>query len=203
MPLWEGVSRWFPSLAIRSTKHCSQSPAFAQCKVKAGFTVSSGRGAVLVMDNDVISIVDPPGSLRRLLDDENMRYCVIVAQVHSCSSYARLLTAKGGRSVAIGLSVQPPVSEVVSATGEVNWLRGSSAGNFRAKVNKSGKRDFYPLFKLVSLRDEDTSSGLRGELEDGDPPLPDAVPPWQTEGDDVGASDIQQSKRRVRNCQFW
>ena len=130
------------------------------------------------MDNDVISTIDPPGCLRRLLDERDMRECVIVAQTHRCSSYARLLISKGTRSVAIGLSVQPPVSEVISATGDVSWVQSSKTGNFRAKVNRSGERDFYPLFKLVSLNDTDTSSGLRGELEDGDPPLPDAVPPW-------------------------
>jgi hypothetical protein len=141
------------------------------------------------MDKDTISTVDPPGSLRRLLDDESMQECVIVSEVHSCSSFARFLTTKEGGNVAIGLSVQPPVSGVVSATADANWVRSSQAGNFKSKVNKSGNRDYYPLFRLVSLKDKDTSTGLRGGLDDGDPPLPDAVPPWVT--------DIQDSRQVI------
>jgi hypothetical protein len=174
-------------------------PIFAKCKVKAGFKVSSGRGAVLVMDNDVISAIDPPGSLRRLLDERDMRDCVIVSQTHRCSSYARLLTAEGGQSVVIGLSIQPPVSGVISARGDVGWVHNSKAGNFRAKVNESGQRDFYPLFKLVSLTDKNTSSGVRGELEDGDPPLPDAIPPWLTETEaDVGTEKVSDMSFRPK-----
>jgi hypothetical protein len=146
-----------------------------------------------VMDNDVITTVDPPGCLRRLLDDKTMRGCVIVSQAHHCSSYARLLTSKGGKSFTIGLSVEPPVSGVVAATADAKWVRSSSAGNFKSKVNKNGNRDYYPLFKLVSLKDDNTSSGLRGELESGDPPLPDAVPPWQHQDDDAGVSDADES----------
>jgi hypothetical protein len=146
------------------------------------------------MDNDVICTIDPPGCLRRLLDDKSMRDCVIVSQAHRCSSYARFLTAKNGTTVAIGLSVEPPVSGVVSADVNAKWIRSSSAGNFKSKVNKSGNRDYYPLFRLVSLKDKDTSSGLRGELEDGDPPLPDAVPPWQSQEDETYASGSAEER---------
>jgi len=180
-----------------------QTPAFLHCKAKAGFRVSSGRGAVLVMDNDVITTIDPPGCLRRLLDDQSMRGCIIVSQAHRCSSYARLLTSKGGSNFTIGLSVEPPVSGVVSATADMKWMQSSSAGNFKSKVNKCGNRDYYPLFKLVSLRDEATSSGLRGELEGGDPPLPDAVPPWQRQDDGTDVSGTEEihirEKFLVRN----
>jgi hypothetical protein len=172
---------------------CRQTPVFAQCKVKAAFKVSSDRGAVLVMDNDVISTIDPPGCLRRLLDEKTMRGCVIVSQTHRCSSYARFLTSKGGQSIAIGLAVEPPVSGVVSVDVNAKWIRSSSAGNFKSKVNKSGHLDYYPLFRLVSLKDKDTSSGLRGELEDGDPPLPDAVPPWQSQDDASSSAEERNS----------
>ena len=174
---------------MRSIEFHRQTPAFVQCKVKAGFRVTSNRGAILVMDNDVISTIDPPGCLRRLLDEKAMQGCVIVSQTHRCSSYARLLTAKGGKTVAIGLNIEPPVSGVASATADAKWVRSSNAGNFKSKVNKSSNRDYYPLFRLVSLRDKDTSTGLRGELEGGDPPLPDAVPPWQLQENNAGAEE--------------
>lgn len=130
------------------------------------------------MDNDTVTSIDPPGSLRRLLDDKSMQGCVVVSQVHRCSKFARLLTAKGSGSVALGLSVEPPVSGAVSAKLDTKWVRSSSSGNFKSKVGRDDQRDFYPLFKLVSMTDQGTSSGMRGgDLEE--PPLPDAVPPWQ------------------------
>ncbi|KAJ7193789.1 hypothetical protein GGX14DRAFT_405164 [Mycena pura] len=159
-------------------------PAIAQCKVKGAFKFSSGRGAILVMDNDTISSIDPPGSLRRLLEDPSMRDLVVVSEVHSCSSYARLLTAQGGSTVALGLSVEPPVGGVAAATANANWVRSVSSGNFKAQVNKNGHRKYYPLFRLVSLTEKATSTGMRGgdESDDSDSllPLPDAEPAWHT-----------------------
>jgi len=171
-----------------------KAPALAECKVKAAFKFSSGRGAVLVMEKDTITTIDPPGSLRRLLDEEKMLGLVVVSQVHRCSSYARLLTAQSGGTVAIGLSAKPPA--VASASADASWVRSTNAGNFKSRVDKTGDRIFYPLFRLVSLKDQDVSSGMRDELEAGDPPLPDAVPPWQTEEDhDTSAQDARRTRR--------
>ncbi|KAJ6481689.1 hypothetical protein C8R45DRAFT_1063003 [Mycena sanguinolenta] len=162
-------------------------PVLAQCTIKGAFKFSSGRGAILVMENDMIAAVDPPGALRRLLEDPSMSNLVVVSEVHSCSSYARLLTAQGGTTVALGLSVEPPVSGVVSASANGTWVRNISTGNFRAQVNKNGHRKFYPLFRLVSLTEKATSTGLRGSEEaDAPPPLPDAEPPWHAEQEKNG-----------------
>ncbi|CCM00514.1 uncharacterized protein FIBRA_02548 [Fibroporia radiculosa] len=163
-----------------------QTPVLAQCSVKSAFKFSSGRGAVLVMQKDTIFTLDPPGSLRQLLEDESMRGLVVVSEVHRCSSYARLLTAGANESVAIGLSVSSPISTAASADAEVKWIRNTNTGNFKSRINKSGERQYYPLFRLVSIKEEDVSTGLRGELDI--PPLPDAMPPWMTEND---ASDSQ------------
>lgn len=137
----------------------------------------SGRGAILAMDNDTISTIDPPGKLRRLLAEPTMKGLVVVSEVHRCASYARFLSTQSGATVAMGLSVEPPIVNVAAASVDAKWVHSSNAGNFKAKVNKSGKRAFYPLFRLVALTDNDVASGLRGEL-DQDPPLPDANPPW-------------------------
>jgi len=156
-----------------------QTPVFAQCKIKGAFRFSNDRGAILVMDNDAISTIEPPGCLRKLLKDPSMRNLVLVSQVHRCAAYARLLTAKNGASIAIGLSILPPVtvSGVASASVDVDasWVRSSNSGNFKSKVNKNGNREYYPLFRLVSLREKAVSTGVRGESDEG---LPDAVPPW-------------------------
>lgn len=163
-------------LNISSSFH-RQTPALVQCEVKAAFKFMSGRGAVLAMDNDTISTVDPPGKLRRLLAEPTMKGLVVVSEVHQCSSYARFLSTQNGATVSLGLSVEPPIANVGAVGVDAKWVHSSSAGNFKAKVNKTGKRAFYPLFRLVALVDNDVASGLRGEL-DQDPPLPDANPPW-------------------------
>ncbi|KAJ7867827.1 hypothetical protein B0H13DRAFT_1636005, partial [Mycena leptocephala] len=136
----------------------SLSPAIAQCKVTGAFEFSSGRGAVLVMENDMISLIDPPGALRPLLEDPSMHGFVVVSEVHSCSAYARLLTAEGGKTIALGLKIEPPVSGAASATTNATWVRSVASGNFRSQVNKKGHRKFYPLFRLVSFIEKATST---------------------------------------------
>lgn len=125
------------------------------------------------MENESMSIIDPPGSLRRLLEERDMHGLAIVSEVHSCSSYARLLTSHKGGNVAVGLSVEAPVP--ASATADIHWVRNSSTGNFKTNRNKERERVFYPLFRLVSIKETATTSGLRGR---GENPLPDAELPW-------------------------
>ncbi|KAJ6545527.1 hypothetical protein B0H19DRAFT_1308121 [Mycena capillaripes] len=127
------LESWIEILQSKSYSHgCS--PTIAQCKVKGAFKFSRGCGAVLVMENDMISVIDPPGALKRLLKDPSMRGFVVVSEVHCCSSYARLLTADGGSTIALGLKVEPPL-QVLSAVpasishrkGDIDW----SPGRFR------------------------------------------------------------------------
>ncbi|KAI0318755.1 hypothetical protein OF83DRAFT_1042936, partial [Amylostereum chailletii] len=157
----------------------AQTPAFAECGVKASFKFASGRGALLAMVNDVITTIDPPGRLRRLLDVPTMKDAVIVSEVHSCASYARYLGPSAVKNISVGLSANPPIDGVGSANVSASWLRSTTAGNFKSKVNTKGERVYYPLFRLVSLKEKDVSTGMKGSLEDEDrTPLPDAEPPW-------------------------
>uniref|UniRef100_A0A8H7XN07 Uncharacterized protein n=1 Tax=Psilocybe cubensis TaxID=181762 RepID=A0A8H7XN07_PSICU len=176
----EGIT-WITSKNARDisveANVAEQTPALVECGVKAAFKFTSGRGAVLAMNNDTISTIDPPGKLRHLLAEPTMKGLVIVSEVHRCSSYARFLSTQNGVTVALGLSAEPPIANVGKVGTDVRWVHSSSAGNFKAKVDKTGKRVFCPLFRLVALVDDDVASGLRGEM-DQDPPLPDALPPW-------------------------
>jgi len=163
----------------------AQTPALATCGVKASFKFSSGSGAILAMENDTITTIDPPGSLRLLMDRTEMLDKVVVSEVHSCAAYARYLGTPSVKSVAIGLSAQPPVANVGSVDVEAKWVRSTSSGNFKARVNKSGDRTYYPLFRLVSLKDEGVSNGLRSGMDDEmSVPLPDAMPPWAEDSDE-------------------
>jgi hypothetical protein len=140
------------------------------------------------MENDTISTIDPPGSLRKLLEEEKMRNFVVVSQVHRCSSYARHLTSESSKNVALGLKVQPPVTGAAEITAKAKWVTNSITGNFKAKINDGGERNFYPLFRLVSLKEQSLSSGFRGgppaPEEEEEMPLPDAIPPWREMADD-------------------
>jgi len=159
------------------TTHFFRDAGIAECKVKAAFSMTSGRGAILAMENDTISTIDPPGRLRRLLDSEELQGQVVVSEVHRCSSYARYLAFEGGRTVSLGLGASDPATQA-SASAEAKWMCSGKAGNFKSNVAKGGERNFYPLFRLVSLAEKDVSTGLRGELDE-EPPLPDMEPPWE------------------------
>ncbi|KAJ7901128.1 hypothetical protein B0H14DRAFT_3738919 [Mycena olivaceomarginata] len=135
-------------------------PLVAQCNTKAVFKFSSGHGAVLAMENPMITIIDPPRGLRALLEDPSMRNMVIVSEVHSCSSYARLLTTEEGGTVTLGLRVGAPVPGIASASAIGTWVRHGTSGNFKTQVNPLGERAFYPLFRLVSRSEEQTSTGI-------------------------------------------
>jgi len=173
-----------------------QTPIFAQCGFKTGYTFSSGAGATLFMYEDTITTLEYPGTLRRLLQNEKFKKSkkhVIVSEVHRCSSYARLLTSENETNVAFGLSIEPPVSGVMSGSGDITWQRSSDTGNFKWKSNKNGDRTFYPLFRLVSLTHGPVSDGLRADSDGGDPPLPDAVPPWMEDADETDSGSVQQA----------
>src|SRR5437016_6726985 len=73
--------RFFLSFSGLTPDHCvnlsRQTPALVSCKAKAAFKFGSGGGAIVAMNNDTISTIDSPGKLRRLLDEERMKYLVI------------------------------------------------------------------------------------------------------------------------------
>ena len=150
-----------------------QTPALISCKTKGAFKFVLGPGAIIAMNNDTIYTIDSPGKLHRLLEEEGVKGRVIVSQVHRCSSYARFLATEDGATVALGLSVAVPVSNPVAV--DAKWVRNSGVGNFKTKVNSNGQRDFYPLFKLVSLAEGDITTLLRSRPDgDEERPLPDA-----------------------------
>ncbi|KAF8130955.1 hypothetical protein K438DRAFT_1999092 [Mycena galopus ATCC 62051] len=100
---------WVTSSHATQTDASLSAGGFAQCKAKAAFKFSSGRGAVLAMESPMITTIDPPGALKQLLEDPSMRGMVVVSEVHSCSSYARLLSTNKSGNLTLGLQVEPPV----------------------------------------------------------------------------------------------
>ncbi|GBE86834.1 hypothetical protein SCP_1000760 [Sparassis crispa] len=154
------VVTWFVSQNAKvldvSRDAAGQEPGLADCRVTAGYRFPSSGGAVLAMQNDTILAIDPPGRLRELLEDDTMRDCVVVSEVHRCSSYARYLSSPRTKKIVIGLSEQ---SAKTTGDAEVQWVHSTTTGEFKADVSKD--RDFCPLFKLVSLKEDDRSIDLR------------------------------------------
>ncbi|KAF8130952.1 hypothetical protein K438DRAFT_2132518, partial [Mycena galopus ATCC 62051] len=68
-----------------SLSACGVHPLIGKCEATAAFEFKSGRGAVLAMENETITSINPPGALRRLLKDPSMRGMLIVSEVHSCT----------------------------------------------------------------------------------------------------------------------
>jgi len=162
----EGIT-WLVSQNAQETNFSADvvtgTPALATCNAKASFKFSSGRGAVLAMENDAITTIDRQGSLISLLQKPDMRDVVIVSEVHTCASYARYLGTPDVESVSIGLSVQGPGSDAAFGGTKVEWVRSNNVGNFKSKVNKGGERTYCPLFRLVSLEEESMTNGLMSE----------------------------------------
>ncbi|KAJ6544662.1 hypothetical protein DFH09DRAFT_1282326 [Mycena vulgaris] len=148
------------AVQIDSAAAAGIDPAIAQCRLSGAFQFSAGRGAILVMDNDATTVIDFAGALRPLLEDPKMRGAVVVSEVHSCSSYARVLTDNTGSTIALGLRVDPPVPGVASIAVDARWVTSRTLGNFKSGVSKNGDRKFCPLFRLVSLEETDVAMGL-------------------------------------------
>ncbi|VDB89365.1 unnamed protein product [Peniophora sp. CBMAI 1063] len=139
----------------------AQTPSSINCRAQASFKFSAGRGAVLCMDGDTITTIDPPGALRPLLDDTSLpEGVVVVSEVHATSSYARYLGTSAERQVSIGLrATAPALPDVGGADVGAEWLISSTAGNFKSKINPDGARTYYPLFRLVALDGAHVSNG--------------------------------------------
>ncbi|KAF9236499.1 hypothetical protein BU15DRAFT_76940 [Melanogaster broomeanus] len=174
---------WFKSHNTQdmdiATSAESQSPALAECAVKAGFQFSSSGGAVLVMANDCLTTIHPASSLRRLLEVDGLRGRVLVSEVHRCASYARYMAPPRTKSVVIGLTAQPPPGDP-SPEANFKWILSTNKGSLKCKADSSGERKYCPLYGLVSLT-EAGGSARRASVDDETPlPLPDALPPWMT-----------------------
>ncbi|KAJ6452232.1 hypothetical protein C8R45DRAFT_1057037 [Mycena sanguinolenta] len=135
-------------------------PPLVQLKAGAAFKCTSNRSAILVMKNTTITAIEHPGTLRRLLADSNMRDMVVVSEVHSCSSYSRLLTTDGG-TITLGLDVEPPDFRIATAAVDPRWqIRHGGAQIFKSQVNRKEERTCYPLFRLTSLSEGQISTRI-------------------------------------------
>ncbi|KZT67053.1 hypothetical protein DAEQUDRAFT_429165 [Daedalea quercina L-15889] len=173
--------------------------------VKCKVAFSKGRGALLAMLRPRLAAITYPGRLSRLLADQrDWRDFVLVSEVYTCRSYARLLTYNASREVTVGLGANVPIAPAiglpvnVGGDVDVHWKTDCRSGDWKSahydsvlprgakhaaenpetgnEADRSGTL-CYPLFKLVALRRPHGApvSTVRGTF---DYELPVAVPPW-------------------------
>ncbi|KAJ6589274.1 hypothetical protein B0H19DRAFT_1248829 [Mycena capillaripes] len=114
--------------------------SLTQCTMKGAFKFSSGRGAILAMKNAMITIIDPPGALKRLFEDPSMRGVVAAPSHSACKS-----------SLAPGRRVDKRDHDL----GSKCRFR-----EFQIPGEQDGECAFYTLVRLVSLVEEETSTGI-------------------------------------------
>lgn len=113
----------------------------ASCQVKARFQFTSGWGAVLAIDNDTITSIDPPwltwapawwkqaAKLRHRLRSPSESH-VFMCLVHFLSQL---------EDHYYQLEYELPVSGVASVKANLKWVSSSNADNFKPKVNKKSQ----------------------------------------------------------------
>lgn len=157
----------------RSCEHVAK----GQIEQKAIF--SKGRGTVLAMLEPRLTVITYPGRLARLLKDRHDWVdVVIVSEVYTCRSYARLLTSSASREVTVSLRADAPISlaapglaGTLGAGAHVHWETDCRDGDWktahyedvgpsdaprRTSLDSDAGRDehvhwCYPLSKLVAL----------------------------------------------------
>ncbi|KAI0922155.1 hypothetical protein AcV7_007788 [Taiwanofungus camphoratus] len=180
---------------------------------KYRFKISKGRGAVLSMLKPCLSVINYPGRLSRLLrSSSDLKGQVIVSEVYTCRSYARLLTSQHSHEVEISLEASAPTAAALGLPltagvgGDIEWKTSANSGDWKCAhhevLETMGSQDekhpevddktlCYPLFKLVSLDAKGPVSKMRGarRKEEIDWELPIAEPPWgelDDDGNEIG-----------------
>ena len=177
--------------------------------LKHKIAFSKGHGALLAMLRPCLNTIAYPRRLSRLLADQrDWSGMVIVSEVYTCRSYARLLVHSSSKEITFGLGATIPIAAAVgvpvSVGGDVDvqWQTDATSGDWKtshferiksrrdpkngdnAKFGNEDNEDgplCYPLFKLVALRRPHGApvSTVRSTL---DLELPVAIPPWMESG---------------------
>jgi len=154
--------------ALTYGKDCKvQDTEIQKCEIKGHITFNSDRGAVLVtLDSRTTSI---PGktSLKALINEPRLHGKHLVSEVVHCAKYARYMSGPQGGDLTLGFDGK-------------SWL---SAGATQADSYSTGVSDtpaFFPLFRLLVMRDRGPILLLRDSPEPEDPKqlLAPLYPPW-------------------------
>lgn len=124
-------------------------------QVKKSFTVSHSHGAILCMRKPRKISLTNEAKLRELVhsDEKFWEKAVLVSEVFTCHSWARLLAPHHKQAVEISLDASEH-SGHLSGNAQLEWKTTADAANFSAAHHDDEKEEnrAYPLLKLIGRR---------------------------------------------------
>ncbi|OCH96317.1 hypothetical protein OBBRIDRAFT_232425 [Obba rivulosa] len=198
----EDSIRWIQSVKTKEISGGAQAKVgtapLVGVGIKKSFKIASSHGAVLVMLKPRLESIKYPGRLKALLtSSEDWNERVVISEVYTCHSYARLLAPKQSSEVEISLDGKSHAG-LVGGKAKMQWKTSHEAGDFRCRhgTGKPGDVICYPLFKLVSLRARGpvlrlkiTGSGSRSNSKVVEQPVTSSV---ASEADDGYGSEAEE-----------
>ncbi|KAI0727960.1 hypothetical protein C8Q72DRAFT_974770 [Fomitopsis betulina] len=123
-----------------------------KAKVEQTFAITRSYGAILVMNNVRYATLEPAGALIDLIySNAFKKNQVLVTELYTCSSYARLLAPKQTRVVQVTLEASAH-QRVLCGQEEAKWTHTADGGDFMSGTAKDGEHAFAPLFRLVGRK---------------------------------------------------
>ncbi|KZT09983.1 uncharacterized protein LAESUDRAFT_722126 [Laetiporus sulphureus 93-53] len=144
----EDSERWIVSVATKE-QTLSVNIGVPKATIKKSFSITRSCGAILAMLRPRHQSLTGP--LRDLIystafTDER----VLVSEVYSCSSYARLLVPRQKGSVEISLDITESQAHILHGTVEGKWRTSAESGDFKF-LHEREQADYKarPLVRLL------------------------------------------------------
>lgn len=132
--------------------HTRSASLLHKAKVEQTFAITRSYGAILVMNNVRYATLEPAGALIDLIySNAFKKNQVLVTELYTCSSYARLLAPKQTRVVQVTLEASAH-QRVLCGQEEAKWTHTADGGDFMSGTAKDGEHAFAPLFRLVGRK---------------------------------------------------
>ncbi|KZT51922.1 hypothetical protein CALCODRAFT_558360 [Calocera cornea HHB12733] len=141
--------------------------AIQKCDVKGHIAFSSDRGAVLVTLDSRTTAIPGKKSLKALISEPRLHGKHLVSEVVHCSKYARYMSSPSGGDLTLGFDGH-------------RWLAQGVTTEDEFQTGVEDQPAFYPLFRLLVMRDRGPILLLRDSPEPEDPAqlLAPLYPPW-------------------------
>ncbi|KAH9831215.1 uncharacterized protein C8Q71DRAFT_715745 [Rhodofomes roseus] len=119
---------------------------------KKTFIIRRSHGAILIMLEPQYTQLSPPGTLKDLVYSTALKKRhLLVSELYSCASYARLLAPRQEHVVNISLEGEAH-QRLFHGRAEAEWRHTADGGDFRCGVQQGGDVAFTPLFRLVGRK---------------------------------------------------
>ena len=144
------IVRWYMLATLMIFSASSRGTSWLhKAKVEQTFTVARSYGAILVMTNVRYATIEPAGVLKDLIYSTAFnKHQLLVSELYTCSSYARLLAPKQTHAVQLALEASAHHG-LLHGTDDFKWTHTADGGDFMSGTSKDGTSAFAPLFRLV------------------------------------------------------